>query len=292
MFEEPRVSPIQLLRCTAFEGSNISVFIKRDDLLHPFVSGNKWRKLKYVLADALQQQKNHLVSFGGNYSNHLVALASAGAQMGFKTTAFVRGEEVNNHMLYLCRLFGMSLHFVDREGYKDKEALYTKFAQNNSSTYFIDEGGRGALAAKGCEEVLADAYDFTHAICAVGTGTTLAGLANAAKQRGIIAEGICVLKGAAALRNDIATLTSNDFVLHHQFHRGGYAKTDAALWAFIQLFAQQTGILLDQVYTAKMMMGLTELIQQGYYPKNSKILAIHTGGLLGLLSQTGVNLTY
>jgi 1-aminocyclopropane-1-carboxylate deaminase len=284
MLELPFKPPIQHINLPDFNANGVSVYMKRDDMLHPFVSGNKWRKLFYVLDDAQQKNSRHLVSFGGAFSNHLVALACAGAMYNFKTTAFVRGEEVNNHMLKLCKLYGMHLIFVSREAYKNKLDLYYEFAQQHVNTYFIDEGGKGELAAKGCTHILDDADGFTHAICAVGTGTTLAGLAKGAQPKNIIAEGICVLKSAEAMDQEIAALAGFDIKVHHNFSCGGYAKTNTELLDFINHFAQHTGILLDQVYTAKMMLALSKLIAENYYPKNSKILAIHTGGLLGMMS--------
>ena len=284
MMELPFVPPAQQILLPSFNINGVQVFMQRDDMLHPFVSGNKWRKLKYVLAQAHADGKNHLVSFGGAFSNHLVALACAGAMYQFKTTAFVRGEEVSNHMLNLCKWYGMELRFVSREAYKNKQLLYQDFAAHQPHTFFIDEGGKGALAAKGCAEILTDKETFTHTICAVGTGTTLAGLAMAAKQKGMIAEGICVLKGAHQMDAEIAALAGFDVKVHHDFSGGGYAKTTPELIQFMQDFAQQTGILLDQVYTGKMMFALQQLIQLGYYPTGSKILAIHTGGLLGMMT--------
>lgn len=286
MFSERIETAIQLLDFSAWRNSGVQVSIKREDTIHPFISGNKWRKLKFVLQNAKTNNKTHLVSFGGAYSNHLVALASAGAQFGFKTTAFVRGEEVHNHMLGLCKCWGMELIFMSREDYRNKQKLFDAYAGTDERILMIDEGGRGALAAKGCEEILADVEGYTHVCCAVGTGTTLAGLAIAAQQKNILAEGFCVLKGAEEIESDIKMLTGTSvpFVMHHQFHFGGYAKTDAAMMPFIQAFAGETGILLDQVYTAKMIRGVDDLIKQGHYPQSSNILLIHTGGLLGLLS--------
>ncbi len=281
-------TPIQKINHPVFDENKIEVFLKRDDLIHPFVSGNKWRKLKYVLADAKNQHKNHLVSFGGAYSNHLLALACAGAMYGFKTSAFVRGEEVRNHILLLCKTWGMQLYFVTRENYKNKYELFNSYFGNDINSYFIDEGGRGELAVKGCAEILNGCTEkFSHTICAVGTGTTLAGLAIAASRQNIIAEGICVLKGAEEMNNDVKLLIPNldNWHIHHQFYRGGYAKTDEELMQFIKTFASSTGILLDQVYTAKMMMGVIQLVKENYYKPHSKLLLIHTGGLLGLLSQ-------
>lgn len=286
MLELPFEPPVQKLNLPQYAEHGVEVFLKRDDMIHPFISGNKWRKLNYVLENARLLNHTHLVSFGGAYSNHLVALACAGAMYDFKTTAFIRGEEVSNHMLSLCNLYGMELVFVSREAYRNKQELYNTFAAAHPQTCFIDEGGKGELAAKGCEDILTfiDHNAYSHVVCAVGTGTTLAGLAKAAKEKNIIAEGVCVLKGAAEMDKEIAALSGFEIKVHHQFHRGGYAKTDPELLDFIKHFAQQTGVLLDQVYTAKMMLAIEQLIKEHYYPEGSKILAIHTGGLLGMLS--------
>ena len=285
MLELPFEPMIQPVNWPAFSLAGIKVSIKREDTIHPFISGNKWRKLKYVLIDAKQQNKNTLVSFGGAYSNHLVALACAGAMYGFKTIAYVRGEEVQNYMLGLCVTWGMELRFVSRERYQNKQQLFDIDA--SEGWYFIDEGGKGALAEKGCVEILEGVEGFSHVICAVGTGTTYAGLAKAAINKGMKAEGICVLKGAEAITNDIETIIGQGplWTVHHQFHGGGYAKTTPELFAFIDAFAGQAGILLDQVYTGKMMKAVVELAEQGYYKRGDNILLIHTGGLLGLLSR-------
>ncbi len=288
MLELPFEPPIERISHQLFQNKNIEVFIKRDDMIHPFVSGNKWRKLKYVFRFAKENHKDHLVSFGGAYSNHLLALACAGAMCGFRTSAFVRGEEVKNHMLFLCKIWGMNLHFVSRESYRNKRKLFDEKFSNEPNSMFIDEGGRGELAMQGCEEILDNINtDFTHTFCAVGTGTTLAGLAKRASQLNISAEGICVLKGAEEIDKDVEKLAPglSNWKIHHQFHRGGYAKTDEKLMEFIQTIASSTGILLDQVYTGKMMMAIFELAEQNYFKPQSKVLLIHTGGLLGLLSQ-------
>ncbi len=278
-------SPIQPIYLPLFVERGVTVFVKRDDLIHPFISGNKWRKLKYVLEDARVAQKNTLVSFGGAYSNHLVALACAGAMYGFQTVAFVRGEEVHNHMLGLCRTWGMQLFFVSREAYRDKQQLYRTV--ETEQTYFIDEGGRGPLAAKGCEEVLQNANGFSHVVCAVGTGTTLAGLIKAAAPLKMRVDGICVLKGAEGIEEDIRLLAPEfqNWTLHHRFHGGGYAKTTPELLRLIDVMASQTGLLFDQVYTGKMVQAVLTLVDESYFPQGSTILLLHTGGLLGLLSR-------
>jgi 1-aminocyclopropane-1-carboxylate deaminase len=163
-------SPVQRLSDTLFDDRELKVFIKRDDLIHPLISGNKWRKLKYNLLQAQQENKKHLVTFGGAYSNHLLATAAAAAKFGFTSTGIVRGEMVNNDTLFLCRLHGMNLLFTDRESYRDKKQLFDAYFKDDENAFFIDEGGASALAAKGCSELvdeLTETYD--HLFCACGT---------------------------------------------------------------------------------------------------------------------------
>lgn len=276
-------TPVQPFVLKEWRRYNVEVFIKRDDLIHPFVSGNKWRKLQLALERARAAEAQTLISFGGAYSNHLLALACAGATLGYQTKAIVRGEQVTNPVLGLCRTWGMELIFVSREAYKDKEAL--KLAYDQPGFFWIDEGGKGKEGAKGCEAILEGVAGFSHVVTAVGTGTTLAGLATAGQQKGMKAEGICVLKGATEMEQEIQQLTTAPFTLHTNFHEGGYAKTTPALWELIDRVAQETGILLDQVYTAKMVKGTLQLAEAGYFPTQSKLLLVHTGGLMGLLSR-------
>src|SRR5580700_4021450 len=147
-------SPVQQIQDKLFDEKGLEVFIKRDDLIHPIISGNKWRKLKYLLKQAQAENKTHLVTFGGAYSNHLLATAAAAAKFGFKSTGIVRGESVNNDTLFLCRLHGMELIFTDRESYRDKPVLFKKYFADNPDAFFIDEGGASAEGAKGCSELI------------------------------------------------------------------------------------------------------------------------------------------
>jgi 1-aminocyclopropane-1-carboxylate deaminase len=274
--------PIQELKLAGLAEAGITLHIKRDDLLHPFVSGNKWRKLKYVIEDAKTKEVNMLVTFGGAWSNHLLATACAGATHGFRTAALVRGEDVSNPVLDLCRLFGMQLHFATRDAYRNKEELFAKKFGEVSGCMMLDEGGKGELAVRGCEELGAMISGFSHVVCAVGTGTTLAGIARGL--RGARAVGICVLKGAEYLDAEVSKFTTTDnWTLHHHLHRGGYAKADDEVFHFIRELASSTGILTDHVYTAKMLMGICTLAKEGYFKKGERVLAIHTGGLTGLL---------
>ena len=272
------------------EYNNISFYMKRDDLIDPFVSGNKWRKLKYLLQDAKANNKNHLVTFGGAYSNHLLATAAAGAKHQLKTTAFVRGEEVNNEMLTLCKIFGMSLIFTDRESYRNKPSLFGQHFGNDANAYFVDEGGASNAATIGCAEIIIELTDsFEHIFCAAGTGTTAAGLLKGINLQKLDTQlhVIPVLKGGEFIKEEIANYEQNlsKLHLHTDYHFGGYAKTTPELISFIKDFTSKTGILLDPIYTGKMCFAINDLIAKNLIEKEAKILAIHTGGLFGILGK-------
>jgi 1-aminocyclopropane-1-carboxylate deaminase len=262
--------------------------VKRDDLIDPYISGNKWRKLKYILADAVEKGKNHLITFGGAYSNHLVATAAAAARSGLKASAFVRGERVENEMLLLCRLYGMELLFTDREAYRDKQGCYNQHFAQNPDCYFIDEGGASAEAVMGCAEIISELpADTGHIFCAAGTGTTAAGLLQGIRNAGLPTKlhVIPVLKGGNFLLEDIERYAEakDQLILHTDYHFGGYAKTTPELLNFMRQFSARTGILTDPVYTAKMFFALDDLARQEYFQGDEKIIALHTGGLLGIL---------
>ena len=277
-------SPLQQLRHARLS----QLWIKRDDLIDPYISGNKWRKLKYILEDASTKGKNHLVTFGGAYSNHLVATAAAASRSGLKATAFVRGEQVNNEMLVLCSLYGMELIFTDRETYKDKTACYLAYAKNHSGTYFIDEGGASAEAVRGCAEIITELPEnTTHIFCAAGTGTTAAGLFQGIQKTGLKSKlhVIPVLKGGEFIRDEIARYVpvTDELILHTDYHFGGYAKTKPDLLKFIRHFTATHGVLIDPVYTAKLFFAIYDLAEKDYFREGEKIIAIHSGGLLGIM---------
>jgi 1-aminocyclopropane-1-carboxylate deaminase len=281
-------SPIQQIKNELFERQSIEVFIKRDDLIHPIISGNKWRKLKYILKRAQAENKNHLVTFGGAYSNHLLATAAAAAMFGFTATGFVRGEPVNNDTLFLCQLHGMNLIFTDRESYRDKRALFSKQFADNPEAFFIDEGGASPEGAKGCSELMDElTQTYDHIFCACGTGTTAAGIINGINSRFLKTQfnGVPVLKNAAFLREEIKRflIKPADYHLHTDYHFGGYGKTDDRLIEFVRQFVATTGILIEPVYTGKMFYALYKLAAQQYFKPGDRILTIHSGGLLGLL---------
>jgi 1-aminocyclopropane-1-carboxylate deaminase len=273
-------SPVQQISNKLFDEQGISVFIKRDDLIHPMISGNKWRKLKYILKKAVAGNKTHLVTFGGAYSNHLLATAAAAAKFGFKSTGIVRGEEISNDTLFLCRLHGMELIFTDRESYRDKPALFNKYFGNDPNAFFIDEGGAGIEGARGCAELideLTETYD--HIFCACGTGTTAAGIINGLQSHKLNTEfnAVSVFKNGGFIKDEIDKylITPAEYHLH--------TKTDNKLIGFIKQFVADTGILIEPVYTGKMLYAIYDLAAKGHFKPGSKILAIHTGGLLGLL---------
>lgn len=265
------------------------VFIKPDYLNHPFISGNKYRKLKYNILEAQQFQKTRLLTFGGAYSNHIAAVAAAGSEFGFKTIGVIRGEELvakvaDNPTLSFAKKQGMHFHFVSRESYRLKatndfiESLKSKFGD----FYLIPEGGTNTLAIKGCEEILTENdKNFDFICCSVGTGGTISGIINSSGTSQNIL-GFPALKGEF-LKEEISKFANNpNWDLISDYHFGGYAKINTELISFINEFKAQYGLPLDPVYTGKMMYGVFDLIRQGYFPKGAKILAIHTGGLQGI----------
>lgn len=259
-------------------------------MIDPYISGNKWRKLKYILKDVEVKGKKHLVTFGGAYSNHLVATAAAAARNKLKATAFVRGEAVENEMLLLCKLFGMNLIFTDRESYKNKQLLFETYFKNDASAYFIDEGGACEEAVMGCSEIITELSDYYHHIfCAAGTGTTAAGLLKGINQQNKQTQlhVIPVLKDGEFIKTEIANYESDisKLQLHTNYHFGGYAKTTPSFIKFIKEFTATTGMLVDPIYTAKMFYAINDLANKNYFEKDVKILAIHTGGLLGILGK-------
>ncbi|MRG45987.1 pyridoxal-phosphate dependent enzyme [Chitinophaga sp. SYP-B3965] len=292
----------------------------RLDQLDPFVSGNKWFKLKYNLEAA---KGKPIVTFGGAWSNHILAAAAACKMKGLRCTGIIRGERppVLSSTLEQASSMGMQLVFVSREEYRvltsdgsmgADDYMYALHQLDDDiippDAYLIPEGGHNALGVKGCSEILAlaDTKDFTHIICSVGTGTTMAGLINATVEghETIVDEvlhdlaklvvgspdhvvqkvvGISALKGAFSLQSEIESLliSPGPWELLHDFHEGGYGKMSPALIDFMNDFYRQTGIPLDRVYTGKMVLAVKKLVEQGYFPENSRLLLIHSGGLQG-----------
>lgn len=280
-------SPEQLVTHPLYSDKNISVWFKRDDMIHPFISGNKWRKLKYNLEKAKQQGQTRLLTFGGAWSNHLIATACAGATFGFSTEGFVRGEPIRNPVLDMCRLFGMQLHFLSREAYREREELWNKLSANPDN-YLIDEGGRGLEAARGCQEIIQELNQgYQHVFCAAGTGTTAAGIASALAEHTPHTQlhVVPVLKGGHFIAEEMDKLGApiGQTTLHTDYHFGGYAKTKPELLDFTKAFIAETGIMIEPTYTGKALFALHDLIEKGAFKPEERILFIHTGGLTGLL---------
>ena len=272
----------------------ISLVIKREDLIHPFVSGNKFRKLKYNLLQAKAEKQTTLLTFGGAFSNHIAAVAYAGKQNGFKTIGVIRGEELvtkieSNPTLKFAQECGMQLEFASREAYRLKtEAFFLEQLEKKyGSFYLVPEGGTNALAIQGCEEILSEEdVVFDYIGCAIGTGGTISGIINSVLPHQKVL-GFPALKGDF-LQDEIRNFVQNkNWELIPDYHFGGYGKVNAELIHFINWFFEQTQIPLDPVYTGKMVFGMVDLIKKNYFPEQSKILVIHTGGLQGI---QGMNL--
>lgn len=285
-----RQSPIQKLTIPLFDKLGIELFLKRDDLLHPFISGNKWRKLKYNLFELEQSGKVGIITFGGAFSNHLHAVAAAGSEFDFKTIGIVRGEEPQklSSTLEHCLKMGMQLIYVSREDYRLKEKANTiqEMIKRNPDYVLIPEGGANQLALKGCAEIVNEIdFEFDYLCTASGTGTTLAGILSSANHH-FQTIGFPVLKGGEFIADEVRMLNPNltqTFELKTDYHFGGYAKYSPELLHFIRDFETQTDVQLEQVYTGKMMYGIVDLAKKGYFKQGSKIVALHTGGLQGRL---------
>lgn len=293
--KSPSPSPLVLLQDQQWEDRSVHLYIKRDDLLAPRPNdpfcGNKWRKLQHNLLHAKEEGYEKLLTFGGAYSNHLAAVASAGNHLGFATIGMVRGEIVENPTLALAQQNGMELHFVDRSTYRQKKdsAYLRQLEDRFGKVYILPEGGTNPLAYPGCaalaKEITAQCPDPTHLAVACGTGGTLSGLLRGLSERHpaqVI--GISVLKGnfmAGDVEQQLAAMgqKKTNWEVHSNYHHGGYARQSPELLAFIQSFYQQHGILLEPVYTGKLFFALYALLAQGYFPAGSRVVGIHTGGL-------------
>ncbi|MFD2512779.1 1-aminocyclopropane-1-carboxylate deaminase/D-cysteine desulfhydrase [Pontibacter locisalis] len=285
-------APLQQIKDPLLEEHQLSLWVKREDLLHPHISGNKWRKLKYNLQVAREQQKTALLTFGGAYSNHIAATAAAGKEYGFSTTGIIRGEEhlPLNPTLSFAASCGMELHYISREEYRKKQepAFLQELKEQFGQPYIIPEGGTNALAVKGCTEIIEDiAIDYDYVCCASGTGGTTAGIiAGLAGNKKIL--GFPALKGGEFLQQEIEQLITSyngqmyrNWQLITDYHFGGYAKVKPELVDFIKAFQEQHQVPLEPIYTGKMMYGVFDLIRQNYFPRGSRIVAVHTGGLQG-----------
>ena len=299
MFLDNKNSSVQEVFLEEILSKEVSLFIKREDELHPFISGNKYRKLNYNLAEALKQKQHTLLTFGGAYSNHIAATAAAGFEHDFKTIGVIRGDELANDLEHVLKQnptlkfaheHGMKFYFVSRSAYRNKtsEAFISTLKDKFGDFYLIPEGGTNKFAVKGCEEILTEKDTKFNIICAaIGTGGTISGIINSTKNHQSVI-GFPALKGDF-LQHEINkyVLKNKNWSLNTNYNFGGYAKISEDLVTFINNFKNETGIPLDPVYTGKMLFGIVDLIKKDYFKKGTKILAIHTGGLQGI---DGMNL--
>lgn len=295
LLELPEIK-IQKLDEPLFVEKQIEVFIQREDLIHPIISGNKWRKLRYNIEKAEQLHKNAVLTFGGAHSNHLIAVAEACKLADMKSIGIVRGEDIESDTLLACRKRDMELHFVAREEYQLHETkeylnhLYEKF----DYPFIIPQGGDNYYGTLGCSEILkASEWIPEFIFVASGTGNTAAGILISAMETQKIFS-IPVLKGnfmKEEIRKTLLNFFQNEEVLEEYFeqlivlndyHFGGFAKYSPKLIQFIQTFYKKHEIQLDPIYTGKMMFALYDQIQKDQIPTKSKVLAIHTGGLQGV----------
>lgn len=286
-WENTAQTPLQIVEDPFFIERGITLYLKRDDVIHPYVSGNKWRKLKYNLLEAEKQGFTTLLTFGGAYSNHIAATAAAGQATGFDTIGIIRGEELRadaNPTLRFASQCGMKLLFVSREDYRDKEKLAQLFGDGS---YIIPEGGSNALAVKGVAEVVTEIQTqlnrpIDYLCTALGTGGTAAGLIFASKSKVMVFPSLKI-KGDEAKQMILQHLSVPEIKAEiiTDYHFGGYGKVKEELWQFIEKFEKQTYIPLEQVYTGKMMFGIYDLVKKGFFKRGEVIIALHTGGLQG-----------
>lgn len=280
------IQNIHIQSLPGLSGNGIQTDILRLDLVHPVISGNKWFKLKYYMEEARTKDASCLASFGGAYSNHIVALAYAAQMNGFSSIGFIRGDEGTalSSTLQEAKSYGMALVFIGRNEYRDKATIIKQYHQPHY--YWIPEGGYGISGAKGAADILsvADCSAYTHILCATGTGTMMSGLILAAQSHQKII-GISVLKNHISLADEIKVLigqpVGTDFECIHGYDFGGYAKHPENLLSFMRELWTTDQLPTDIVYTAKLCYAAKDMIAKKHFPVNSKLLLIHSGGLQG-----------
>ena len=280
---------VQKLHDPIPQKNKVLLDVLRTDLIHPIVSGNKWFKLKYHLTEAKKQYKKGIISAGGAYSNHLLALAYSCYSEGLHSIGIIRGEKPIKFSptLVQAQQYGMKLEFVGREAFRDKNILEKMISDQFKNYYWVPEGGQSELGIKGASEILAvvPTNPYTHILCAVGTGTMMCGLVNAALPYQHIC-GIPVLKSKDPIQNDLSlflqTHTSqSNYSLQCGFHEGGYAKKTIPLLQFMNMLYERHQLPTDFVYTGKLFLAIFTLIENDFFPPGSSLLAIHSGGLQG-----------
>jgi 1-aminocyclopropane-1-carboxylate deaminase len=267
----------------------VQIDLLRLDLIHPVISGNKWYKLRYYLEDAIDKGFTEIASFGGAYSNHIVATACACQERNIKSVGFIRGEQTNplSHTLQAAISYGMQLEFINRTQYQNKQIIIEQNA--DQTRYWIPEGGYGILGAKGATSILdeVDLRKYTHIVAAVGSGTMIAGILNGTMSHQTVI-GISSQKNNFSLDNEVLQLTAPEnqyrLKMNHNYHFGGFAKHPSDLLDFMVEFWNKEMIPTDIVYTGKLLFAITDLLQKQYFKQGDKVLVIHSGGLQGNLS--------
>ncbi len=292
-------SPVDEIHDNLLTQKKVRLFVKRDDLIHPQLQGNKWRKLKYNLIRARQLGHDTLLTFGGAYSNHIHATAAAGFLYDFNTIGIIRGEAYQplNPTLRDASRWGMQLDYVCRQAYRDKTSatFIAELHRRYGDFYLIPEGGNNPEGMRGCTEIITELERNYDVICVdCGTGATMAGLLSSAPVNTRIL-GFAVLKNAGFLRNEISRTLSPqprennvEWDINLDFHFGGYAKTSPRLLEFIKTFKRQHDIQLEPVYSGKIFYGIYQLLREDYFSQGTDILAIHSGGLQGLRGFTNL----
>lgn len=284
-------SPLQKLESKWPSSDKVEIWVKRDDLLHPIISGNKWRKLKYALLDIVAKNTSRVISFGGGYSNHLHALAYACHKLNIHFTAIVRGDYSQNPtpMLDDINRWNTEICYVDRKTYQRRnDADYlAQLSNNNEDVVIIPEGGSQVSAATGVSEIVSELdLEFDYIVAPVGSGGTLAGLISGVTHLKTKILGIAVLKGPNYLEQQVQDLLpdikfSDHGEILHDYHFGGYAKSNEQLKEFCQDFAEQASIQIEPVYSGKLFFAARDLVTRQRFPQGSRILLLHTGGLQG-----------
>lgn len=283
-------SPLEKITDPLFEEKGVEVFIKRDDLIHPYVMGNKWRKLKYNLQFAKEHHYKGILTLGGAYSNHIAATAAACNENGLKSTGIIRGDELNeqsNATLRFATSQNMELIFLSRSRFRSLRNEMARLQDQFPEYYCLPEGGTNSLAIKGCEELVNEiTIPFDYLATPIGTGGTMAGILKGLKGTKRLL-GFSALKGSF-VKDEFTRLkeTHNirwgNYEIITRFHFGGYGKVPDQLVDFINNINVSHGLLLDPIYTGKMYFGLISLIREDFFQPNTRIIAVHTGGLQGI----------
>ncbi len=272
--------------------NGITISVLREDLVHPYVSGNKHRKLKYNLIDFKNSGRKVILTLGGAFSNHLIATAACSMENNIPAIGIVRGEDVENDYLSFMRKCGMKLHFVSRSDYRERigmeflekitsDLMDKGLIHSPDDLFLIPEGGSNAAGVEGASEIMNEIPDDADIIaCACGTGATIAGLTKKLQpnQRAL---GVTILKAHGYIEKQIINFggDADKAIIIDDYHFGGYAKTNDALKEFCKNFIHTSGIHIEPVYTGKLFFAIDDLLKKNYFKKGSKVTLIHTGGI-------------